>query len=236
MQVDTRVGLNSSIQPTPFSEIIILSIFTLGIVPTLKYFQVSESYRRHLGVSSNFVGLFWGYIIASIMGGLLLAFGVGVVIWIGAIVLGALSLSTSLALRSEVIRRNNVHVQTQSTSTHVGVWVVGVLLSSVLVGLIPLILQAYWFFDENTRIASAIQANGGQSSQLALVGPDASRAPLRVQAPALSIPTQPLKLNPPAASSTASGKFCGSCGARMPMTARFCTKCGSAESLNTDTY
>ena len=211
---------------------------TLGIYPIIKFYQVISSYEEYLGRPPVTIdGLLWGrgekrsqffhyfhfYIIANIASVGFAIFNVPAtpLLLILSGIFGGFCLHHALKTRDEVIGRAGLNIQMVSNRTHIIFWIVGYFLGIFVVGLVPLIIQGYWFFDENTRIAEGMRAAG-------LLGTSAGQNPAFQSSGQFVLPMPGAQ--PAATANTPTGKFCGECGSRVPLTARFCTKCGAVAS------
>jgi len=239
MQTSSSPNVRYPVKPTYISlQLAVLTTVTLGIYPIIKFYQVISSYEEYLGRPPVTIdGLLWGrgekrsqffhyfyfYIIANIASVGFAIFNVPAtpLLLILSGIFGGFCLHHALKTRDEVIGRAGLNIQIVSNRTHIIFWIVGYFLGIFVVGLVPLIIQGYWFFDENTRIAEGMRAAG-------LLGTSAGQNPAFQSSGQFVLPMPGAQ--PAATANTPTGKFCGECGSRVPLTARFCTKCGAVAS------
>jgi len=239
MQTSSSPNVRYPVKPTYISlQLAVLTTVTLGIYPIIKFYQVISSYEEYLGRPPVTIdGLLWGrgekrsqfilhfslYIIANIasVGFAIFNAPATPLLLIASGINGGFCLRHALKTRDEVIGRAGLNIQMVSNRTHIIFWIVGYFLGIFVVGLVPLIIQGYWFFDENTRIAEGMRAAG-------LLGTSAGQNPAFQSSGQFVLPMPGAQ--PAATANTPTGKFCGECGSRVPLTARFCTKCGAVAS------
>lgn len=138
--------------------VILLSFLTCGIFGIVRFYQCAQAYRRELpGAAPNFEWQFWTYVLASLVGVATSSFGVGFVLLVGAVVIGALMLSEVCAARAELARRSGVEHALTSSSTQVTLWVLGEVLTIAVVGLILLVIQGLQFFEDHNTVVRALR-------------------------------------------------------------------------------
>lgn len=124
----------------------------------MRFYQCAQAYRRELpGAAPNFEWQFWTYVLASLVGVATSSFGVGFVLLVGAVVIGALMLSEVCAARAELARRSGVEHALTSSSTQVTLWVLGEVLTIAVVGLILLVIQGLQFFEDHNTVVRALR-------------------------------------------------------------------------------
>ncbi|MFM7296882.1 MAG: hypothetical protein ACKO4Q_06630 [Planctomycetota bacterium] len=149
--------------PPPLEEygpggVILLSFLTCGIFGVVRFYQCAQAYRRELpGAAPNFEWQFWTYVIASLVGAVTSSFGIGFVLLLGAVVIGALMLSEVCAAREELARRTGVAPHLTSSSTQVTLWVLGEVLALVVVGLVLIVIQGLQFFEDHNTVVRALR-------------------------------------------------------------------------------
>ncbi|BDG01991.1 GYF domain-containing protein [Anaeromyxobacter oryzae] len=143
--------------PLVFEEIsvagaILLSIVTFGIYGLVKFYQTGMGYERLAGRESRFATFFW-LVVGLGFGAPFVNFvaaPVGFLLSIGGLVCAVLALFEALSLRDEGLRRYQLSVPVTSDSTHKVLFIVGAVLSPIVLGLILLAVQAVkWFEDWN---------------------------------------------------------------------------------------
>jgi len=138
--------------------VILLSFLTCGIFGVVRFYQCAQAYRRELpGAAPNFEWQFWAYVIASLVGAATSSFGIGFVLLLGAVVIGALMLSEVCAAREELARRTGVAPHLTSSSTQVTLWVLGEVLALVVVGLVLIVIQGLQFFEDHNTVVRALR-------------------------------------------------------------------------------
>lgn len=159
-------GAAQPLEEISVGGVIGLSIITLGIYGMVKFYQTGKTYEALVGRTSTFTRNFWLFIGLGV-GGLLVngASGVfGLPLTIASIVFQVLTLFDALALRDEVIRQHGLRLQVTAEGTHKALYIVGILLSFVLVGLVLLLVQAAkWFGDWNAIGAALRERQPGAS-------------------------------------------------------------------------
>lgn len=149
--------------PPPLEEygpggVILLSFLTCGIFGVVRFYQCAQAYRRELpGAAPNFEWQFWTYVIVSLIGAATSSFGIGFVLLLGAVVIGALMLSEVCAAREELARRTGVAPHLTSSSTQVTLWVLGEVLALVVVGLVLIVIQGVQFFEDHNTVVRALR-------------------------------------------------------------------------------
>jgi len=161
----------SGINRVSVGTVIFLSILTLGIYGMYFFYTCAISYKRALpNRSSYFVPVFWVYVMTNILfiavaiaqavlgdgslnGARMVIVGVGTV-------LGIVLLMEVLRMRQEMLQKYSVTNKVQANATHLSLYIVGSLLSVILVGVIFLIIQAVLFIGDHNNIAEG--SNGKQ--------------------------------------------------------------------------
>ena len=95
--------------------------------------------------------------IASLVGAATSSFGIGFVLLLGAVVIGALMLSEVCAAREELARRTGAAPHLTSSSTQVTLWVLGEVLALVVVGLVLIVIQGLQFFEDHNTVVRALR-------------------------------------------------------------------------------
>jgi hypothetical protein len=150
-------------QPLVFEEIsvgmlILLTVVTFGIYGMIKFFQTGKGYEQLAGRESRFATYFWLYLGLS-LGALfvnLVAAPLGVLCSIAGIVFGVLTLFEALKLRDEGVRRYQVNAEITGEGTHKVLYILGVVLSVVVVGVILMVIQAVKWFEDWNQIARGL--------------------------------------------------------------------------------
>ncbi|MBM3992284.1 MAG: hypothetical protein FJ298_14950 [Planctomycetes bacterium] len=124
----------------------------------MRFYQCAQAYRRELpGAAPNFEWQFWTSLGLSLGGAATSGVGIGFVLLLGAVVIGALMLSEVCAAREELARRTGVAAHLTSSSTQVTLWVLGQVLSIVIVGLVLLVIQGVQFFEDHNTVVRALR-------------------------------------------------------------------------------
>lgn len=132
--------------------VILLSILTLGIYGLVKFYQTGKGYEALAGRESRFSRNFWLFVGLGVGGFFANAAApfLGVPLGIASLVFQVLTLGEALTVRDEGMRRAGIRPTVTSEGTHKALFVVGILLSFIVVGLIVLLVQAVkWFSDWN---------------------------------------------------------------------------------------
>lgn len=146
----------------PAITVLVLGILTFGIYPLVKFWGVIQEYRRALpGVQTNVGNLFAAYLGCAIVGVLTSGILVGFLLIIGGYVVGWMLLGEVMKLRDEVRQRYGLRTAVRPADTHKGLWIAGQLLSWIVIGIVPLIIQAWWFFAEHTALAEEAELKRG---------------------------------------------------------------------------
>jgi hypothetical protein len=152
--------------PRPIEEIspavvIILSIVTFGIYGLVKFHQTGKGYERLAGRPSTFGRDFWIFVGLGLAGPFLFHTPIlGGPLCIASLVFGVLALSEALALRDEVIRRESLRADVTGAGTHKVLYVIGAVLSPILLGLVVLLVQAAKWFGDWNAVGAALAARG----------------------------------------------------------------------------
>jgi hypothetical protein len=149
-----------TLEPIPVAGVILLSFVTFGIYGLVKFHQTGMTYEALAGRTSSFSRNFWLFVGLGVGGvfGNAVAPGLGVPFAIASFVFQVMTLQVALALRGEGMGRAGIRPEVTSDGTHKALFVVGALLSFVLVGLVLLVVQAAkWFADWN-EIRAALAA------------------------------------------------------------------------------
>lgn len=156
----------SDLDPIPGWATVLLSIPTLGLWGTFNFYRTMRVYRRIAGVASNVETLFWTMLGVTALGVITFPVGVGIVLLIGAVVVGALLVRETLRLRDLAIVRlvpraateQGLYPAVKSDDWHFGLWITGAVLTITLffavVGVPILIAQALIWFEEWNRISA----------------------------------------------------------------------------------
>lgn len=141
----------SAVEEISPGAVLILSIVTLGIYGLVKFHQTGKGYEALAGRSSDFARDFWLFVGLAVASGFVVWQPViGGPLSIASLVFGVLALGEALALRDEVIARAGIRPEVTGAGTHKVLYVLGFLLSPVLVGLVLLLVQTWrWFSDWN---------------------------------------------------------------------------------------
>ncbi len=132
-----------------------LSIVTCGIFGLVRFYQAAQSYRRlEPGSAPNFEWQFWTYVFGSMAASVLgLLTIVGYVLYVPVIIVGCLMLAEVCKARERLAGRIGAPIRLRPAEVHVTLWAVGYLLSVVIVGVILLLVQATFFFQEHSELA-----------------------------------------------------------------------------------
>lgn len=152
-------GAAQPLEEISVGGVIGLSIITLGIYGLVKFYQTGKAYEALAGRTSNFSRNFWLFVGLGV-GGMIVngASGVlGVPLSVASVIFQVLTLFEALALRDEVIQRNGLRPQVTGEGTHKALYIVGLVLSFVLIGFILLLVQAAKWFGDWNAIRAALQ-------------------------------------------------------------------------------
>lgn len=142
--------------------VVILSVLTLGIYGLAMFYQCAQSYReRSPGSAPNFPWMFWAYVVTSALGLLTLSKGVGVLVVVASVVIGAMMLNEVSRARDAVAMRSGA-IGLMTSEHHVILWTLGNVLALVLIGFVLLIIQALRFFHDHNRIVTAVFEEGDE--------------------------------------------------------------------------
>ena len=146
-----------ALEPVSVSAVVLLSIVTFGIYGLVKFHQTGKAYEALAGRASHFSRDFWLFVglgVASFV--LHQAAFLGIPLAIASLVFQVLTLNEALALRAEGVRRAGTRPELTPDGTHRALFISGILLSWLLVGLVLLLVQAAkWFSDWNAFVAAA---------------------------------------------------------------------------------
>lgn len=136
---------------------VLLGVVTLGIYPLVKFWQAITQYRALAGSPTNVGTLFGAYLACTIGGALLTGILVGFLLIPAGYVVGWLLLGETLRLRDQVRQRYGLAAPVHDAGTHKGMWIGGQVLSWIVIGIVPLIMQAWWFFGDHTALAAELE-------------------------------------------------------------------------------
>lgn len=153
-------SLPSGMEPTSTGAVVGLGLVTLGIYPMIKFYQAVMAYEQLAGRRSRFAVYFWLSIGLALAGGPLHMAGglLGFASHVAAVVFTVLTLLEALALRTDLVRRQGITPQLTSDTTHKALFIVGLLTSWFLVGVVLLLVQAVKFFQDHRAIGDALRA------------------------------------------------------------------------------
>jgi hypothetical protein len=166
----------NELDPIPGWATVLLSIPTLGLWGTFNFYRTMRVYRRlSLAGTTHVETLFWAMLCVTALGVITLPVGIGFVLLIAAVVIGALLVKEALRLRDLAIVRLVPQAASvpahyppvKSDDWHFGLWITGAVLTITgifaIVGVPILIAQALaWFEDWNRLAAIARGATAGQ--------------------------------------------------------------------------
>lgn len=144
-----------------------LCVVTFGIYGLVKFHQTGKTYEALAGRASSFSRSFWIFVGLGIVCVLGNAGGVGVSVplAISSLVFQVLTLKEALALRDEAVQRAGIRPALTPAGTHKALFIAGVILSPLLVGLVLLLVQAAkWFGDWNAIGAALAQRPRGSAA------------------------------------------------------------------------
>lgn len=145
-------------QPVPITQVILLSVVTLGIYGVVRFYQCWMAYRAMVPQrDSTFEWKFWTWVALSGFG-LVTARSLGFLFFIAALPFGAMVLSEVLDVRAEALQSRGLPLALTSKSAHLTLWLVGQVLDFVIVGLVFNIIQAVKFFEDHNTIVAALAA------------------------------------------------------------------------------
>jgi len=142
---------------------ILLSVVTLGIYGLVKFYQCGVAYARRLPARpSSFTRLFWIYLALGVatVPGHYLSTALGVLLALGHLGAGALLLHEVLLSRGALVAATGVRADLATPVTHQLLWVGGMVLSTILIGLFLLVAQAVVFFSDHDKLADALARRG----------------------------------------------------------------------------
>jgi hypothetical protein len=140
---------------------------TFGIYGLVKFHQTGKGYEALAGRTSGFTRDFWLFVGLAVASGFVVWKPVvGGPLSVASLVFGVLALGEALALRDEVIARARIRPEVTGAGTHKVLYVLGFLLSPVLVGLVLLLVQTWRWFSDWNAVGAALAR-----------GPDAAAGP-----------------------------------------------------------
>ncbi len=158
---------------------VLLSIPTLGLWGTFNFYRTLRVYRRLAGTATtNAETLFWVMISVTALGVITLPVGVGFVLLIAAVIVGALLVRETLRLRDLAIMRlvpqaamlPSHYPPVKSDDWHFGLWITGAVLTITgffaIVGVPILIAQALAWFKDWNCIATIARGTAASESPL----------------------------------------------------------------------
>jgi hypothetical protein len=153
----------SGLEEISIPGVILLSLVTFGIYGIVKFHQTGKAYEALAGRSSHFSRDFWLFVGLGIAGFLLNAGGavLGVPLAVASLVFQVLTLREALVLREQAIRRAAIRPEITGDGTHKALFVLGIVLSPLLVGLVLLAVQAVKWFSDWNAIGSALGRGPG---------------------------------------------------------------------------
>jgi hypothetical protein len=155
-------ALPPGMEEVPTGAVIGLGLLTLGIYPMVKFYRAALAYEDLAGRRSRFVLYFWLALALALGGGPLHVLGgvPGAFAHVAALVLAVFTLTEVLQLRAEVVRRCAAPPALTSETTHKALFIVGLLTSWFLVGVVLLIVQTVKFFGDHGAIVRALRTHG----------------------------------------------------------------------------
>jgi hypothetical protein len=157
-----------SLELIKIADVIVLSVITLGIYGLVKFYHCGAGYLELASEKkSSFKGLFWGYLAVEVV--LLIAslatVGLGYfVLVVPEVAVGAALLWEVLRLRDRAAGSTGQPIALTRPGTHMALWIVGAVLTGVVVGIAVLIVQAVKFFQDHNRIAEATGASAAAAA------------------------------------------------------------------------
>jgi hypothetical protein len=158
----TSPALPSGMEVVPTGAVIGLGVLTLGIYPMVKFYRAAIAYEDLAGRRSRFVLYFWLALALALGGGPLHVLGgvPGAFAHVAALVLAVFTLTEVLSLRADVVRRCAAPPTLTSDSLHKALFIVGLLTSWLLVGVVLLIVQNVKFFTDHGALVEALRSGG----------------------------------------------------------------------------
>jgi hypothetical protein len=151
--------------------VVVLSIVTFGIYGLVKFHQTGKGYEALAGRSSTFTRDFWLSVGLAVASGLTVhTLVLGGPLSIASLVFAVLALSEALALREEALRRAGVRPQLTEPGTHKVLFVVGTVLSPILIGLVLLVVQAWKWFSDWNAVGAAVAKGAGPAATFPVPG------------------------------------------------------------------
>jgi hypothetical protein len=149
--VATTVPAAGALEEISPGVVLVLSIVTFGIYGLVKFHQTGKGYEALAGRPSTFNRDFWLAVGLGVASGLTVhTIVLGGPLSVASLVFSVLALSEALTLREEILRRTGIRPQLTEPGTHKVLFVLGCVLTPILVGLVLLIVQAWkWFSDWN---------------------------------------------------------------------------------------
>lgn len=163
----------SALEEISPGAVVILSILTFGIYGLVKFHQTGKGYEALAGRASSFARDFWLFVGLGVAGGFSMWWPtLGGPLSVASVVFGVLALGEALTLRDEVVGRAGIRPDVTSAATHKVLYVAGLLLSPVVVGLVLLLVQAWrWFSDWNAVGAALARGAGAAPAARPAAGP-----------------------------------------------------------------
>jgi hypothetical protein len=140
---------------------LLLGVVTLGIYPLVKFWQAINQYRVLAGRATNVGTLFGAYVACTIGGAFLTSVLIGFLLIPAGYVVGWMLLGEVMRLRDEVRQRHGLTATVHEAGQHKGMWIAGQLLSWILIGIVPLLMQTWWFFADHTALATELERKRG---------------------------------------------------------------------------
>ncbi len=134
----------------------LLGVVTLGIYPLVKFWQALNQYRTLSGATTNVATLFGAYVACMVGGAFLTSILIGFLLIPAGYVVGWMLLGEVMRLRDEVRTRHGLTATVHEAGQHKGMWVAGQLLSWIFIGIVPLLMQTWWFFADHTALADEL--------------------------------------------------------------------------------
>lgn len=142
-----------------------LSVPTFGIYGLIVFYRVMKTYLRYStsedsASSENLELWFWLYIGFAVLGGLLFPFGIPLTI--ASIVFGAILLNKVIHKRDLAIEqlsgevKVNHELKFKNVDWHLWIWILGTVLSILILPLILIIFQGIQFFKEYNVFVNAL--------------------------------------------------------------------------------
>ena len=138
------------------ASVIALSVITLGIYGLVWFYQSAMAYREIAGRSSSTPELFWWYVGTYVLTVILVFFPLaGLIPIVAGVVVGAFLLRQVLSDRDAAMRLLGIRPDVHSVGSHMCLWILGEVLSWVLLGLVPTLIQAIWFVSDHRKVVAA---------------------------------------------------------------------------------